>query len=241
MSEPIILYFDYRERGQEETREIELEVISPEFYDNGKKALKIYSNILDISDKWQNKSRFQSYKLLKEAGFNPTHEFFDSLSVEIVEGKEYSEEQLKILKATIEVRNEVEYIMSTAPNYYSQRYFEIYEYLVENLFMYVFKDLKIDWTNPSIPFLDIAKAYYSVWQNVFFGSVRDTKRISTKEKKEENENLDAKTPTNTPSENETSQPDQKMSSDSLPELKTEIQNQTQPVEATASIPESLTP
>ena len=235
MSEPTILYFDYRERGQEKTREIELEIISPEFYDNGKKALKIYSNLLDINDRWQNKARYEFYKIMKESGYNPTKQFFNDIDVKIEEGKEYTEEQLNTLNKKIAIKDEVEYLMTMTPSYNSQMYFEMYQYLIENLFMFVFKDLKIDWTNPSVPFLDIAKAYYSVWQNVFIGSVRDTKKILNEEKKEENVSSDALT--NTPSEN---QNQSENNLDSLPTQTIPNESQNRRTEITISTPESLT-
>ena len=202
MSEPIILTFDYKERGQETTREIEFEIISPEHYENGKKALKIYSNLLDIADRWKGKARFESYKLMKEAGYTPTAQFFNDIDVSFDPNKNYTDQEKSILDAKLKIKGEVEYILNVAPSFDSQMYYEIYEYLVENLFMFVFKDLQIDWTNPSVPFLQIAKAYYSVWQNVFFGSVRDTSQNLKNESKEEKKNSDAKTQTNTPKESD---------------------------------------
>jgi hypothetical protein len=210
MSEPIILTFDYKERGQETTREIEFEIISPEHYENGKKALKIYSNLLDIADRWKGKARFESYKLMKEAGYTPTAQFFNDIDVSFDPNKNYTDQEKSILDAKLKIKGEVEYILNVAPSFDSQMHYEIYEYLVENLFMFVFKDLQIEWTNPSVPFLQIAKAYYSVWQNVFFGSVRDTSQNSKNESKEEKENSDAKIQTNTPKEND--QKDQTMTS-----------------------------
>jgi hypothetical protein len=202
MSEPIILTFDYKERGQETTREIEFEIISPEHYENGKKALKIYSNLLDIADKWKGKARFESYKLMKEAGYTPTAQFFNDIDVSFDPNKNYTDQEKAILDAKLKIKGEVEYILNVAPSFDSQMYYEIYEYLVENLFLFVFKDLQIEWTNPSVPFLQIAKAYYSVWQNVFFGNVRDTSQNLKNESKEEKENSDVKIQTNTPKESD---------------------------------------
>jgi len=202
MSEPIILTFDYKERGQETTHEIEFEIISPEHYENGKKALKIYSNLLDIADKWKGKARFESYKLMKEAGYTPTAQFFNDIDVSFDPNKNYTDQEKAILDAKLKIKGEVEYILNVAPSFDSQMYYEIYEYLVENLFLFVFKDLQIEWTNPSVPFLQIAKAYYSVWQNVFFGNVRDTSQNLKNESKEEKENSDVKIQTNTPKESD---------------------------------------
>ena len=214
MSEPIILTFDYKERGQETTREIEFHIISPEFYENGKKALKIYSNLLDIADRWKGKARFESYKLMKEAGYTPTAQFFADIDVNFDPDKTYTDEEKAILDAKLKIKSEVEYILNVAPSFESQMYYEIYEYLVENLFLFVFKDLKIDWTNPSVPFLQIAKAYYSVWQNVFFGSVRDTNQNLKSEKSIENKSSDEKTQINIPKEKD--QSDEKMTSNLQP-------------------------
>lgn len=206
MSEPIILTFDYKERGQETTREIEFHILSPEFYENGIKALKIYSNLLDIADRWKSKARFESYKLMKEAGYTPTAQLFADIDVTFDPEKTYTEEEKAILDAKLKIKGEVEYILNVAPSFTSQMYFEMYEYLVQNLFMFIFKDLKIEWTNPSIPFLDIAKAYYSVWNSVFFGNVRNTNQNLKSEKNEESENSDVKTQISTPKQSDQSDP-----------------------------------
>ncbi len=182
--------FNYRERGSDITREVELPIISPEFYENGKKALKIYSTLLDIKDKYGNKTRFEAYKLLKEAGYTPTQKFFTEIDVAIDPKKKYKENELKELESKIRIKEEVEMIMMMADTFSNTMYLEMYEFLVENLFLSNMKDLDIDFTNPTIPYIDIAQAYYAIWRSVFLGNYQDSNQNTEKERSVEEENLE---------------------------------------------------
>lgn len=177
--------FNYRERGSDIVREVELPIISPEFYENGKKALKIYSTLLDIKDKYGNKNRFAAYKLLKEAGYVVTQKFFSDLDVSIDPRKKYKPGELEELEKKIKIKEDVEMLMMMADTFANSMYLEMYEYLVENLFLFNMKDLGVDWTNPCIPYLDIAQTYLIGWREVFLGnyqpSSQNTQNENTKE------------------------------------------------------------
>lgn len=184
------LTFNYRDRGSDVIREIELPIISPEFYENGKKMLKIYSSLLDIKDKYSNKNRLEAFKLLKDMGYSPTQKFFNDLDVAIDPKKKYKPEELEELERKIAIKEEVEMVISMADTFTNSMYLEMYEYLVENLFLFNMKDLGIDWTNPSVPYSDIAQMYFAFWRSVFLGYYPTSNQNTQNESNVEESNLE---------------------------------------------------